>query len=55
LGSSTHRVPLIADGGVRRDAAIVQALLFGGARVDIDRHSVDSFRVWPCVTIDPDR
>jgi IMP dehydrogenase len=27
------RVPLIADGGVRRDGALVQALLFGGATV----------------------
>jgi isopentenyl diphosphate isomerase/L-lactate dehydrogenase-like FMN-dependent dehydrogenase len=26
-------VPLIADGGVRRDGALVQALLFGGDTV----------------------
>lgn len=31
--AAAGRVPLIADGGVRRDGALVQALLFGGATV----------------------
>jgi IMP dehydrogenase len=32
-GAAQGRVPLIADGGVRRDGAFVQALLFGGDSV----------------------
>jgi len=33
LGDEAARIPVIADGGVRRDGALVQALLFGGDTV----------------------
>ncbi|HSK09772.1 MAG TPA: IMP dehydrogenase [Vicinamibacterales bacterium] len=33
LGPDAGRIPIIADGGVRRDGALVQALLFGGDTV----------------------
>jgi IMP dehydrogenase len=33
LGADAGRIPIVADGGVRRDGALVQALLFGGDTV----------------------
>ena len=33
LGADADRIPIIADGGVHRDGALVQALLFGGDTV----------------------
>jgi IMP dehydrogenase len=33
LGRAAGRIPIIADGGVRRDGALIQALLFGGDTV----------------------
>jgi IMP dehydrogenase len=33
LGADARRIPIVADGGVHRDGALVQALLFGGDTV----------------------
>ena len=47
-----NRIPLIADGGIKRDGAIIEALLFGGDTVMLGkplRHGRDLAR--PCTSL----